>query len=449
MKRPRSKSPRTLSLPMALLCGLSFGGVHSPTEATAGEEDLVGEHQTIPETADASRLKWSISGLMDMRLTYTGDAATWWKDGPGLTRYGALTKGGPGGPTTRDTALHLSRLSLVSDLLVRDIINGHFQFNFDDHPASTESHDSIGLVEAYIAPVLSDRARGRAGILIPPLSLEHFDPAWTSAYTITPSALNTWVGEELKVIALEGSYEFAIAQNAKLTVLGALFSGNDPAGSLLAWRGWALHDYQLKTGDRYPIASDVDPSNSPNGWTTPFKEIDGRPGIYAKIGFEHSDTIRVEAFYFNSFGDPTVISVDDFGTNYSWKTKFSSLGMRYRPHPDLTVVAQGLYGSTEMGPLPQVKNDFFAWYGLLSYQNGQSRFSVRYDRFKVMDRDATSDQNDQDGYAETVAYFFRLTDHHLVGAEYVHPVAIRPGNTGMSQEDAFDDLFQLSYRLTF
>jgi hypothetical protein len=48
-----------------------------------------------------------------------------------------------------------------------------------------------------------------------------------------------------------------------------------------------------------------------------------------------------------------------------------------------------------------------------------------------------------------VAYFFTLNDHHRLGIEYLRPVATRAGNTGLARVDAFDDLVQGAYRLSF
>ena len=39
----------------------------------------------------------------------------------------------------------------------------------------------------------------------------------------------------------------------ELRAFAAAFYGNDPAGTLLFWRGWSLHDRQTRLGDRLPM----------------------------------------------------------------------------------------------------------------------------------------------------------------------------------------------------
>ena len=44
----------------------------------------------------------------------------------------------------------------------------------------------------------------KAGAFFPTISLENDDLGWTSPYTLTPSAINSWIGEELRTIGSEG-----------------------------------------------------------------------------------------------------------------------------------------------------------------------------------------------------------------------------------------------------
>ena len=39
----------------------------------------------------------------------------------------------------------------------------------------------------------------------------------------------------------------------ELGAFAAPFYGNDPGGTLLFWRGWALHDRQTRLNDRLPM----------------------------------------------------------------------------------------------------------------------------------------------------------------------------------------------------
>src|SRR5207244_7487700 len=141
------------------------------------------------------------------------------------------------------------------------------------------------------------RMNARGGIFFPPISLENSGPAWTSVYTITPSAINSWVGEEVRATGGEGSLTWSGAQH-ELTFTGAVFGWNDPTGSLLAWRGWTLEDRQSGFSDRVPLPPI--PSIGPGGdvfprqplFVQPFREVDSRPGYY--IAGAWSDPQRFE-----------------------------------------------------------------------------------------------------------------------------------------------------------
>jgi len=59
-----------------------------------------------------------------------------------------------------------------------------------------EGHPS--LIEAYFRKEWGEWEKGwglQTGVLNPPFSLEHTGPAWTPLYTLTPSALGTWLGK--------------------------------------------------------------------------------------------------------------------------------------------------------------------------------------------------------------------------------------------------------------
>ena len=45
----------------------------------------------------------------------------------------------------------------------------------------------------------------KAGAFFPTISLENDDLGWASPYTLTPSAINSWIGDELRTIGSEGT----------------------------------------------------------------------------------------------------------------------------------------------------------------------------------------------------------------------------------------------------
>ena len=120
--------------------------------------------------------------------------------------------------------------------------------------------DPVDLTEAYLewrpVPRSANRYRIKVGAFYPRISLENVGPGWGSPYSISPSAINTWVGEELRSVGMEFTW------SRRLKMLGdahtfslnaALFAGNDPAGGLIAWKGWSIHDRQSRFNDEVPL----------------------------------------------------------------------------------------------------------------------------------------------------------------------------------------------------
>ena len=103
----------------------------------------------------------------------------------------------------------------------------------------------IDLYQAYIVfkpvPTSDTRFSARFGFFYPPISLEHDARVWGVTDTITPSAINSWVGEEVKVVGAEATVSRDFAGQS-LAATGAVFGYDDTAGTLIAFRGWALHD---------------------------------------------------------------------------------------------------------------------------------------------------------------------------------------------------------------
>src|SRR5436190_1119292 len=102
-----------------------------------------------------------------------------------------------------------------------------------------------GLSQAYLSfkPMRGQKLTfsARAGLMWPPVSLEHEGPDWHVKDSITPSAINSWIGEEVRPVALEGTLAANLGDH-KLRATAALMAANDTSGTLLTFRGWALHD---------------------------------------------------------------------------------------------------------------------------------------------------------------------------------------------------------------
>src|SRR5262249_3576789 len=111
--------------------------------------------------------------------------------------------------------------------------------------AEPKQRSGIDALEAY----LQYRPQGegniswsvKAGAFFPTISLDNADLGWASPYTLTPSAINTWIGEELRTIGSEAIVKWR-TDFGTFSAIGALYCCNDPTGILLADRGWAMDD---------------------------------------------------------------------------------------------------------------------------------------------------------------------------------------------------------------
>src|SRR5262249_32583188 len=154
-------------------------------------------------------------------------------------------------------------------------------------------------------------------------------------------------------------------------LLGSAFGSNDPAGTLLGWRGWSLHDRQTGFGDRlaYPVIPGMAPGFpfAQNArWVEPFVEIDRRIGWYPGATAQRSGVFEARALHYDNEGDQTVFD----GKQYAWMTHFNAFGLRVELPGRVHVLGQYMDGATYMGRTPDgqdlVDTSFSTAYGLVS-----------------------------------------------------------------------------------
>ena len=78
--------------------------------------------------------------------------------------------------------------------------------------------------------------RLRVGHFWLPTSRENIDPLWTSPYTITYSAWNSWMGQEVRPLGAD----LQISPSFYFSLGGTAFVGNDTMGTGLAAHGWTF-----------------------------------------------------------------------------------------------------------------------------------------------------------------------------------------------------------------
>jgi hypothetical protein len=407
----------------------------------------------IPAAARADDPTVKVGAVVDLRYARTDDQRSFLDRGPGKLRYGAGVNGAA-------NLMRLSQLSLLVKAEISPVVSAFVQLNVDAEPDEAGLRSRADLITAYLGyrPELTPhiRLRFRAGAFFPPISLENTGPAWTSRYSITGSAANSWIGEELKAVGVEGSFVLKGDQD-ELALTGAAIGSNDPTGTLLGWRGWTLQDRQTGFGDR--LAYPPVPGSAPGGpfeknapWVEPMVEVDGRVGWYAGATVAHSGVFEARALRYDNRADQTAFD----GWQYAWMTRFSAFGIRLELPAKAELIGQHIQGDTHMGRTPggdeAVVAPFQTTFGLVSVPVGRHRLSVRYDHFKTDDHDVLSvlDPNQEHGSAWTGCYMFEPTEHQRLAVEVIRvdsERAVRPAQ-GFPLR-IVETLVQASWRLAF
>lgn len=284
-----------------------------------------------------------------------------------------------------------------------------------------------GLTEAFLQfrPGITARTklRLRAGLFFPPTSLENVDPVWQSPYTVTLSALNTWIGEEVRLAGTEGAL-VAEGDRHRLEVAAAAFGANDTSGTLLAWRGFAFGDRLSTIDETLPLPPlvtlrrDGAFADQRDDGTRPFDELDGRVGWHARARFTRESAFRLQAAYTDNRGDRAL-----HRGQYAWRTRFAQAGLEASLGSTWTLIAEAAVGDTGMGPAvadgPQVDLRFRVGYLLASWRLGRVRVSGRVDLWDADDRDGTAEPNDERGWSAAGALLYQPARFVRLGAEYV------------------------------
>lgn len=265
--------------------------------------------------------------------------------------------------------------------------------------ARDESDDSkrgrVGIVQAYLEQNFergAHRIRLTEGAFFLPGSRENVDALWESPYTITPSALNSWIGEELRPVGIDAAYTLRRQWTGGIT----LFTGNDTLGALPAVRGWALHDRWSLLGEHIPVGDGY--------FTSVSAETDDNFG-FAVRGRWNNDRATVQLTHIDNRSDAR-----EHGDLLNWDTRFEILGADYTAG-DWTIAAEYGWGVTDVideDSGRRFSSDIDASYLLVSRALAKGRVSLRGDAFNV---------DDDDHHALTFAYFWSPRGPIRAGAE--------------------------------
>jgi hypothetical protein len=304
--------------------------------------------------------------------------------------------------------------------------NEHFNLHVSGIGRRDALGTNAGIIEAYVdarASFALDELQLRAGQFFLPTSRENKDELWTSPYTVSFSALNSWIGEEVRPIGVDLQYRHTTSRGHALTTGATAFQGNDSMGALLAWRGWAIGNRLSTYNEVLPLPKlPFFPLQREDG-TKPFgSDLDGRPGYSARLRYAVPQRANVLYTYVDNRGDRELHRGE-----YAWATKFHLLGAEIG-NPDRFVIAsEYIRGSTTMGHgVAFVDADFFAAYLLVSGKSGRNRVTARYELFNTEEQDfSIAEVNEENGRAWTLTWMFDAMATLRLAAELTQVVGER------------------------
>jgi hypothetical protein len=377
--------------------------------------------------AGASRAqdRFTLDGDLDVRWVHATGDPSFMNGGLGVLRFDPEHEG-----------LELGRVFLAPTWRIDDVITLHAVADaYGDH-----HRNPVDLSEFYFSvhpfPTGAVRWRARIGAFFMPVSLENRGIGWTDVYSITPSALNTWMGEEFRTLGAEIEARWLGASSGYLgdfALIGAVYGWNEPAGGLLAERGFAMTDR--------PSTLFGTLGSPPMDF---YHEVDRRPGYYAGLSWHHHDRLEVRALHYDNRADPAAWSQSDF---YAWHTRFDSAGVRLEPDAHWTFIAQYLDGRTssdddDFGESPFTMS-FRAAFALASFNWGSERLSARYDTFRT--RQVSGDYEpitNETGRAWTFAWTKDFADHWQVAGEW-----LRVSSNFPPREELDEPVFQMQTQI--
>ena len=348
-----------------------------------------------------------VKALVQLNYVIADEQSSWFDEGTGVLAYSK------DGANVQQALIELS--DKFSNGLSYGVVANYYQIG----------EQNLGISQAQISykPLSSDKLRWRArvGFFYPKLSLENVDMGWLSPFTYTQSAVNSWVGEELRTAGLELTlYSPGRSRNSAISweFNGSVFKANDPLGTLISWRGFAMHDRQSLNNDRVPFAAypsviREDQIFHPN-YVEPYHELDGNLGFYLGTHIEYYKQSMLRYYYYDNQADPLAVNHERL---YGWRTKFHSLALQHKFNGNTRVLGQWLSGSSAMGERSVFIN-FDAWYVMLSHKHKAHRISLRFDKFQVREDDVFPwDPNNSGGHGYTVAWRYNLDKNWQVGVE--------------------------------
>jgi len=340
-----------------------------------------------------------------------------------------------------DGLVQLGRLRFALDAPVGERWSAHLDVS------AWDDHDKVpaGPTEAYLLfrpyPWNGYRLRLRLGEFYAPISLENRASGWESPYTLSFSAINSWLATEVRTVGLETSLEWLGTRRGHafdLAATGGVYGWNDRIGVSLALDGFQLHDRQT------PFFGRLGPARTaPLFGAQPFTEIDHRAGVYGGLEARVLDRLVLRVLRYDNRADPA--DYDSVSNVIAWQTRFTSAGARLESESGWTGIVQWLDGSTVIAPPPNLYLEwpFRAAFGLVSKRLGRHTLSARYDQFEV-DSNIPTGAGYERGHALTAAWMFNASARWRLALEW-----LRVRSYSENREEAGGESFATDNQLQF
>jgi hypothetical protein len=383
--------------------------------------------------------------LFDERLSVADGKASWLNRGFGKTEFQGNSSGGAW------AQLALNEVDLVYAPRITNSLSANISWAWQDH-----HQNRFDLMEAFINYLPPQTGaigfQFRAGLMWPEISLEHTTGgAWSVVNTITPSAINTWVGEEVKVVGIEPTVRFAIGEH-NIAATGGVFEFNDTSGTLLSFRGWALDTLKATAVAVFPL-----PNRSPfldraqQNVTKSTDDVDHTAGWYGRVAWAPPWPFGLSLFYYDNRGNPEAFQPD---LQWGWRTRFWNLGLNADLTPKTKLLAQAMTGSTIMGANNNsqrwVHTDFQSAYVLVTQKVGPWSVTGRAETFTTQERGSEMPPaSGESGWALTAAARINLTRDLTLLGELMRVESNRDNRVtlgGLSSPFEAQTIFQLSLR---
>lgn len=365
----------------------------------------------LPSSALA--LEGNLKGIIDLRISHADGLQSYVSGGQGKLQHSS------------GSDLSLGQLGLAGSLELSDSTSIHGVVNgFAD-----SDKDRLGFTELYLKYRTLPNANGfrngmRLGVFYPAISLENHATAWSTPNTLTPSTMNSWIGEEVRATGLEYTAEWLgkfREADFDIKLNGTLFLKNDTAGAMISWHGWTQSSRQSVIGERLPLpytpALDADLSGQSRN-SDPFHEEDSRPGYMTSLEWKLHKRGLLQFGYFDSNTNPFTVTNGQYG----WDTRFLFGGFQWNLSREWSLQGQIMQGDTLMqspARVDVVNNDYRSAYLSLGWRKGPHRVNTRLEEFSVTDLDNTvGDNNNEYGKAITLTYRYRMARQWFILGEY-------------------------------